>query len=161
MLSFETRIRVRYGETDQMGYVYYGNYAEYYEVARVEMLRSLGTSYKEMEIGRVMLPVLELKCKYIKPAKYDELITIRVTIPTKPSVRIVFLYELTNEQQEVINKGETTQVFIDVQLANNVLDGQQHTNRKPAFNYQAGYNKSDKNIFALVDKKSTNLLVLI
>jgi len=114
MLTFETNVRVRYSETDQMGYVYYGNYAAYYEVARVEMLRSLGTSYKAMEAGKIMMPVLELTCKYIKPARYDELITIRVTIPTKPAVRIHFKYELFNEQDELINIGETTLVFIDM-----------------------------------------------
>jgi len=115
MFTFETQIRVRYGETDQMGYVYYGNYAEYYEVARVEMLRSLGTSYKEMEAGKVMMPVLELKCQYIKPARYDEVIVIKVTIPIKPALRIRFEYELFNEQQELINIGETTLVFINME----------------------------------------------
>lgn len=114
MFIFETQIRVRYGETDQMGYVYYGNYAEYYEVARVEMLRTLGTSYKEMEAGRVMMPVLDLRCKYIKPARYDELITIKVSIPILPSLRIKFNYELFNEKKELINIGETTLVFIDM-----------------------------------------------
>ncbi|GAA4791823.1 thioesterase family protein [Olivibacter ginsenosidimutans] len=114
MFTFETQIRVRYGETDQMGYVYYGNYASYYEVARVEMLRSLGTSYKAMEEGRIMLPVLELKSNYIKPARYDELITIKVSIPVKPTIRIKFEYELFNEQQELINIGETTLVFINM-----------------------------------------------
>jgi acyl-CoA thioester hydrolase len=114
MFIFETQIRVRYGETDQMGYVYYGNYAEYYEVARVEMLRTLGTSYKEMETGRVMMPVLDLRCKYIKPARYDELITIKVSIPILPSLRIKFNYELFNEKKELINVGETTLVFIDM-----------------------------------------------
>lgn len=114
MFIFETQIRVRYGETDQMGYVYYGNYAEYYEVARVEMLRTLGTSYKEMEASKIMMPVLELTCKYIKPARYDELITIKVTIPTKPTLRIKFQYELYNEKEELINVGETTLVFINM-----------------------------------------------
>ena len=114
MLTFETQVRVRYGETDQMGYVYYGNYAEYYEVARVEMLRSLGTSYKEMEARRVMMPVLDLTCKYIKPATYDELLTIKVSIRSKPSLRIKFDYELFNESMELINTGATTLVFIDM-----------------------------------------------
>jgi len=114
MFTFETQIRVRYAETDQMGYVYYGNYAQYYEVARVEMLRSLGTSYKKMEEGRIMLPVLELKCKYIKPAFYDELITVKVSIPSLPKLRILFHYELFNERGELINIGETTLVFIDM-----------------------------------------------
>lgn len=129
MFTFETQIRVRYGETDQMGYVYYGNYAEYYEVARVEMLRSLGTSYKEMEAGSVMMPVLELKCRYIKPARYDELITIQVKIPTKPSLRIKFEYELFNEQQELINIGETTLVFIDMKKSKPRLPPQDFINR--------------------------------
>ncbi|QNL48975.1 acyl-CoA thioesterase [Olivibacter sp. SDN3] len=114
MFIFKTHIRVRYAETDQMGYVYYGNYASYYEVARVEMLRSLGTSYKEMEDRRIMMPVLELSSKYLKPARYDELITIKVSIPEKPSLRIKFKYELFNERQELINIGETTLVFIDM-----------------------------------------------
>lgn len=114
MFIFETHIRVRYAETDQMGYVYYGNYASYYEVARVEMLRSLGTSYREMEEGRVMMPVLALNIKYLKPARYDELIKIKVSIPEKPSLRIKFKYELFNEKHDLINIGETTLVFIDM-----------------------------------------------
>ena len=114
MFTFETKIRVRYSETDQMGYVYYGNYASYYEVARVEMLRSLGTSYKAMEANGVMMPVLELKCKYIKPARYDEEITIKVKMPSKPTIRISFSYELFNETNELINIGETTLVFVDM-----------------------------------------------
>jgi len=68
MYTHTTKIRVRYGETDQMGYMYYGNYAQFYEVGRVEMLRSLGMSYQEMEDSGIMMPVLELKCKYIKLA---------------------------------------------------------------------------------------------
>lgn len=129
MFTFETQVRVRYSETDQMGYVYYGNYAAYYEVARVEMLRSLGTSYKEMEAGSVMMPVLELKSKYIKPARYDELITIQVKIPEKPSLRIKFEYELFNEQQELINIGETTLVFIDMKKNKPRLPPPDFTNR--------------------------------
>lgn len=114
MFEFRCKVRVRYGETDQMGYVYYGNYAAYYEVARVEMLRSLGTSYREMEENGVMLPVLELKSKYIKPGRYDEELTITVKIRERPTMRIKFEYEIHNEQQELINIGETTLVFVDV-----------------------------------------------
>lgn len=113
MLEFVTKVRVRYAETDQMGYVYYGNYASYYEVARVEMLRHLGTSYKEMEANGIMLPVLDLKVKFLKPAHYDDLITIKVLIKELPTLRINFFYELFNEQNELINVGETTLVFID------------------------------------------------
>jgi len=129
MFTFETRVRVRYSETDQMGYVYYGNYAAYYEVARVEMLRSLGTSYKAMESNGVMMPVLELKCKYIKPARYDEEITIKVNISTRPAIRINFSYELFNEKKELINIGETTLVFIDMNKNKPCLPPQDFTDR--------------------------------
>jgi acyl-CoA thioester hydrolase len=114
MIEYKCKIRVRYSETDQMGYVYYGNYASYYEVARVEMLRSLGTSYREMEESGIMMPVLELKCKYIKPAYYDEELTISVKILEKPQTRIKFHYEIFNEKEELINIGETTLVFVDI-----------------------------------------------
>lgn len=114
MYTHSTKIRVRYGETDQMGYVYYGNYAEYYEVARVEMLRSLGMDYAAMESSGVMMPVLDLSCKYIKPALYDQEITIKTTIEQLPGVRIHFKYELFNPAAELINIGKTTLVFIDM-----------------------------------------------
>ncbi|WP_316825138.1 thioesterase family protein [Pedobacter miscanthi] len=114
MYSHSTKIRVRYGETDQMGYMYYGNYAQYYEVGRVEMLRSLGMSYSSMEADGIMMPVLELKCKYIKPALYDQEITVKTTIKTLPGIRIFFEYELYNENEELINIGATTLVFVDM-----------------------------------------------
>jgi acyl-CoA thioester hydrolase len=114
MFVFETKIRVRYADTDQMGYMYYGNYATFYEVARTEMLRSLDMTYKSMELEGVMMPVFELKSKYIKPAIYDEEIKIKVTIEKKPFVRIIFKYELFNEGNELINIGETTLVFVDM-----------------------------------------------
>lgn len=115
MYSHSTKIRVRYAETDQMGYMYYGNYAQYYEVGRVEMLRSLGMSYSAMEAEGVMMPVLELKCKYIKPALYDQEITVKTMIKKLPAARIHFEYELYNEQEELINLGETTLVFVDME----------------------------------------------
>jgi len=114
MYSHSTKIRVRYGETDQMGYMYYGNYAQYYEVGRVEMLRSLGMSYSAMEADGIMMPVLELKCKYIKPALYDQEITVKTIIKTLPGIRIFFDYELYNEKEELINIGATTLVFVDI-----------------------------------------------
>lgn len=114
MYTHSTKIRVRYGETDQMGYVYYGNYAEYYEVARVEMLRSLGMDYAGMESSGIKMPVLELTCKYIKPALYDQEITIKTTIPDLPGVRIHFKYELFNQAGELINIGTTILVFVDM-----------------------------------------------
>ncbi|WP_426329396.1 acyl-CoA thioesterase [Pedobacter sp. R-06] len=114
MYSHSTKIRVRYGETDQMGYMYYGNYAQYYEVGRVEMLRSLGMSYSSMEADGIMMPVLELKCKYIKPALYDQEITVKTIIKALPGIRIFFEYELYNEKEELINIGATTLVFVDM-----------------------------------------------
>jgi acyl-CoA thioester hydrolase len=113
MFSHTLQIRTRYAETDQMGYVYYGNYATYYEVARVEAMRAVGFSYKGMEDEGVMMPVLELKCQFKNPAFYDELINIKVTIPSMPAVRIVFIYEVTGEDGRLLNLGETTLAFIN------------------------------------------------
>lgn len=115
MFVHEEKIRVRYAETDQMGYVYYGNYAAYYEVARTEMLRTTGFSYRELEELGVMMPVLEMNIKYHSPAKYDELLTVRVTIKEKPSVRIKFDYEVFNEGGKLLNTGMTQLVFVDMQ----------------------------------------------
>jgi acyl-CoA thioester hydrolase len=113
MYQSETSIRVRYGETDQMGYVYYGYYAMYYEVARVESLRQLGLTYKEIEDKGVMMPVLENKSKYIAPARYDEVLRIVTTLKEKPGVRISFQYEFYNEENKLIHQGETMLVFVD------------------------------------------------
>ena len=114
MYIAETQVRVRYAETDQMGYAYYGNYATYYEVGRVEALRQLGFEYRKMEEDGIMMPVTELKCKFLKPAKYDELITIRVIIKELPSVRMFFHYEVIGENGDKLNEGETTLVFINM-----------------------------------------------
>jgi len=114
MLSHKLQIRVRYGETDQMGYVYYGNYAQYFEMGRVEWLRSLGISYKRMEDSGIMLPVLNLNIDYKKPAKYDDLLTLKTTLLKKPSIRIEFGFEIYNEGQELLTKGYTSLVFIDM-----------------------------------------------
>lgn len=110
----ETQIRVRYGETDQMAYVYYGNYAQYFEVARVEWMRKLGISYKELEEQGIMLPVLKLEVNYHKPGKYDDLLTIKTIVRKKPSVRIEFHFEIYNEQKDLITTGFTSLVFIDM-----------------------------------------------
>ncbi|HEY0897618.1 MAG TPA: thioesterase family protein [Sphingobacteriaceae bacterium] len=114
MLEHSAKIRVRYGETDQMGYMYYGNYAQFYEVGRVEMLRSLGMTYRSMEEDGIMMPVLDMKTKYLKPALYDEEITVKVIVEKMPGVRMHFRYELFNEGNELINIGETTLAFIDM-----------------------------------------------
>jgi len=113
--QFEVQIRVRYAETDQMGYVYYGNFAAYYEVARTEAFRSLGIHYKQMEKDGVMMPVLEMRTKYIRPARYDDLLTIKMMLRNKPvGTRILFEYAVFNESNELLNVGETTLVFVDM-----------------------------------------------
>ncbi|MEO8794241.1 MAG: thioesterase family protein [Daejeonella sp.] len=133
MFIHSTKLRVRYAETDQMGYMYYGNYAQFYEVGRVEMLRSLGMTYKSMEESGIMMPVLDLKCKYIKPALYDEEITVKVIMNKMPAVRIHFRYELFNESQELINEGETTLVFIDIKRNKPCLPSRDFLDRLEVF----------------------------
>lgn len=112
MFAYEVKgIRVRYADTDQMGYVYYGNYARYYEIGRVEALRSVGFSYKEMEETGVMMPVYENKSRFIKPARYDDELTIKVLMQKLPGTRVVFEYEIRNQDDVLLNVGETTLVF--------------------------------------------------
>lgn len=113
MFSHEVKLRVRYAETDRMGYVYYGTYAQYFEVGRVEALRSLGFPYRRMEEEGVMLPVHDMAVNYHKPAFYDDLLTVRTTITALPSVRIHFAYEISNEADVLITDATTTLVFID------------------------------------------------
>lgn len=113
MYIHSTTFRVRYGETDQMGYVYHGDYAEYFEVGRVEALRSLGFSYRRLEAEGVMLPVHDLHVRYYKPARYDDLITVRTTIDALPNVRIIFRYEVYNEAGDLLTEASTTLVFVD------------------------------------------------
>jgi|TARA_Y100000593_G_scaffold78524_1_gene145882 acyl-CoA thioester hydrolase len=112
MYQAETQIRVRYAETDQMSYVYYGNYAMYFEVARVEAMRSVGFSYRQMEEEGIMMPVLETHFRYLKPGKYDELLTIKTQIPQLPGVKIRFEYQVFNEADELITEGWTTLAFL-------------------------------------------------
>ncbi len=114
MIKNQTKLRVRYGETDQMGYVYYGNYAQYFEVGRVEWLRSLGVSYRSLEESGIMLPVIKLDIDFIKPAKYDDLLTITTILNKKPLVKIEFDFEITNEKDELITTGMARLVFIDM-----------------------------------------------
>lgn len=111
--SFHT-LRIRYSETDRMGYAYYGNYAQYFEVARVECLRKLGLSYKEIEDSGIILPVRDFSIRYFKPAYYDDEITIECCIPFLPGARLIFEYLVKNKNEEIICKGSTTLVFVDV-----------------------------------------------
>ncbi len=113
MYTHEMTLRVRYGETDRMGFVYYGNYAEYFEVGRVEALRSLGFAYRALEDDGVLLPVHDMQIRYHQPARYDDLLTIRTMIVTLPSVRINFRYEVLSATGELLTEASTTLVFVD------------------------------------------------
>lgn len=113
MIHTTHSLRVRYGETDPMKYVYYGNYAEYFEVARVELFRELGMSYDEIENQGIWLPVSEFSIKYLKPALYDEILEIHTYIKKKPGVRIEFEYEIFNNSQQKITEAKTTLFFLD------------------------------------------------
>ena len=106
-------LRVRYAETDQMGVVYYGNYPQYFEVGRVEALRTLGMSYRQMEEDGIMLPVLSLEIKYIRPALYDDLLTIETQIKELPATRITFHHEIFNEHNKLLTKGVVQLVFLN------------------------------------------------
>ena len=106
-------LRVRYGETDAMKYVYYGNYAEYLEVARVELFRSLGIPYNEIENQGIWLPVSDFYIKYLKPALYDEILEIHTYIKKIPGVRIEFEYEIYNDSKFKISEAKTTLFFLD------------------------------------------------
>ena len=115
MFSYNHQLRVRYGDTDQMGFVYYGNYGYYYEQARAEAIRAGGITYKEIEASGVFMPITRMNIKYIQPAYYDELLTIKTNIPHMPNRIIVFTYEVMNEKGVLINEGETHLAFLDAQ----------------------------------------------
>lgn len=115
MIHTTHSIRVRYGETDPMKYVYYGNYAEYLEVARVELFRTLGFSYDEIEKRGIWLPVSEYQIKYIKPARYDEILEIHTFIKKIPGVKLEFEYEIYNPAKQKISEAKTTLFFLDAE----------------------------------------------
>lgn len=115
MFLFEQKIRVRYAETDKMGYVYYGNYATYFEVARVEALRSLGVSYKDMEEDGIILPVYKYSNEFYKPAYYDDELIVKTFIKEMPSSKIHFHFEIINSKKELINRAEVILVFVSLQ----------------------------------------------
>ena len=114
MREYQFQVRVRYAETDQMGVVYHGNYAQYFEMGRVEWLRNLGVSYKWMEENGIMLPVVSLTMNYKKPARYDELLTLKTSLKNQASVKIEFDYELYNEKEELLTTGNSVLVFVDM-----------------------------------------------
>lgn len=116
MYTHEFQKRVRYNETDQMGYLYHGHYISYYEIGRVEMLRSVGLTYKDMEAKyRVMMPVMSLQTRYVRPARYDDLLTIRTTLRELPTQYITFHMEIFNEAGKLVNGGSVKLCFVDME----------------------------------------------
>lgn len=113
MIVASYSFRVRYAEVDSMKFVYYGNYAQYFELGRVELFRTIGISYNEIEKRGIWLPVSEFSVKYIKSARYDDLLTVKTYIRKIPGVRIIFDYELFNEKNELITTASTTLYFFD------------------------------------------------
>ena len=114
MNEHHVQIRVRYSETDQMGVVYHGNYLPYFEVGRVEWLRRHGISYSEMEKSGIALPIVSLTLNYKKPARYDDLLTIKTTLKTQESVKIAFDCTITSESGELLTSGHFLLVFVDI-----------------------------------------------
>jgi acyl-CoA thioester hydrolase len=121
MKEYEFTVRVRYAETDQMGVVYHGNYAQYFEMGRVEWLRNLGVSYKWMEENGVMLPVVSLEMNYKKPAHYDDVLRIKTILKSQNSVKIEFDYEIYNEQNQLLTTGYSMLVFVDMKTGRPIL----------------------------------------
>ena len=128
MIHTTHSLRVRYAETDPMKYVYYGNYAQYFEVARVELFRSLGISYDEIESQGIWLPVSEYNIKYLKPALYDEVLEIHTFIKKIPGVRVEFEYEIYNSSKQKITEAKTTLFFLDSKTNKIVKPNCKHIN---------------------------------
>ena len=121
MREYQFQVRVRCAETDQMGVVYHGNYAQYFEMGRVEWLRNMGVSYKWMEENGVMLPVVSLSMNFKKPARYDDLLTVKTILKSQTSVKIEFDYEIYNENDELLTTGYSMLVFVDMKTGKPIL----------------------------------------
>jgi acyl-CoA thioester hydrolase len=114
MYTNSTNIRIHYALTDQMGMVYYGNYAQFYEIGRTEAIRQLGFTYKDIEAMGIIMPVVETNSSFLRPAKYDDIITVKTILQKLPTAHsIIFNTEIYNEANKLLNKGSTTLYFID------------------------------------------------
>ncbi|ANH81310.1 thioesterase [Niabella ginsenosidivorans] len=122
MFTSATQFRVRYADTDKMGVVYHSNYIDYFEVARTESIRGLGFTYASMEAMGIIMPVIEVHCRYIRPATYDELITVTANLHELPEGhRITFHQEVYNEKKELLAKGHVTLYFMEAVTMKRVL----------------------------------------
>lgn len=121
MFTFSTTLRIHYALTDQMGVVYHGNYAQFYEIGRTEALRSLGLTYKSIEAMGVIMPVIDMHMKFLRPAVYDDLIRIDITVKELPlHHKIIFHGEIFNEKNQLLNVGEVTLYFMDAKTMKRV-----------------------------------------
>jgi acyl-CoA thioester hydrolase len=136
MFNSETNIRVRYSETDQMNVVYHGNYAQYFEVARAEAIREMGITYKEMEEMGIVMPIVELHTKFLRPAKYDDLLTIKTQLRELPTGhRIEFHHEVYNEEGKLLTIGRVVLYFLDAKtMARSVMPAALANHLLPYFN---------------------------
>ena len=136
MFESTTEIRVRYAETDQMNVVYHGNYAQYFEVGRAESIRSLGFTYKDMEAMGVIMPIVELHSKFLRPAHYDDLLTVKTMLKELPiDHRIEFFQEVYNAEGKLLTIGRVVLYFIDAKTKEKtVMPSQLFDTIKPYFN---------------------------
>lgn len=114
MITSVSELQIRYDEVDKMGYVYHGNYAKYYHISRTELFRKLGFSDKKLEDLKILMPIIELNIKYIKPIYYDDIITITTFLKKIPDSRVKFYHEVRNVDDELINEATSTLVFVDM-----------------------------------------------
>lgn len=121
MLEHEFHKRVRYGETDQMGYLYYGNYAQLYEIGRAELIRSIGLTYRDMEEKHhTWMPVVSMNSRFVRPALYDELLTIKTSLRHPPEQYITFFHEIYNEKNKLINGGSVRLCFVEAKTGKRI-----------------------------------------
>ena len=114
MFTTETSIRIHYALTDQMGVVYHGHYAQFYEIGRTEAIRSLGYTYKDIEALGIIMPVVDIHSKFLRPAKYDDLITVKTTLKEMPiHHKIIFHSEIYNQLDQLLNVGDVTLYFME------------------------------------------------
>ncbi len=113
MFTTETQIRIHYALTDQMGVVYHGHYAQFYEIGRTEAIRQIGYTYKDIEAMGIIMPVIDIHSRFLRPAKYDDLITVKTTLKELPqNHKIVFHSEIYNQKDELLNSGIVTLYFM-------------------------------------------------
>ncbi|MEO6668476.1 MAG: thioesterase family protein [Ferruginibacter sp.] len=113
MFNTETQIRIHFALTDKMGIVYHGHYAQFYEIGRTEAIRQIGFTYKDIEAMGIIMPVVDIHSRFLRPAKYDDLITVKTTLRELPTNhKIIFHSEIYNENNELLNTGDVTLYFM-------------------------------------------------